>query len=90
VRFIKAAQRLGFSLDEIGELLELEDGTHCAEARKIAERKLQDVRAKLADLHGIETALRELVVRCGAARGAVKCPLISSLFSRADPTGYHR
>jgi MerR family transcriptional regulator, mercuric resistance operon regulatory protein len=32
VRFVKAAQRLGFSLDEIGELLRLEDGTHCKEA----------------------------------------------------------
>ncbi|MFX6250319.1 MerR family transcriptional regulator, partial [Acinetobacter baumannii] len=32
VRFMKSAQRLGFSLEEIGELLRLEDGTHCEEA----------------------------------------------------------
>lgn len=32
VRFVKSAQRLGFSLDEIAELLRLEDGTHCEEA----------------------------------------------------------
>ncbi|HXG29078.1 MAG TPA: MerR family transcriptional regulator [Nevskiales bacterium] len=33
VRFIKAAQRLGCSLDEVADLLELEDGTHCEQAR---------------------------------------------------------
>jgi len=79
VRFIKASQRLGFSLDEVGELLKLEDGTHCNEVRYHAEHKLRDVREKLADLHRIETALSQLVARCGSARGTVKCPLISSL-----------
>src|SRR3569833_2587283 len=44
VRFVKSAQRLGFSQDEISELLRLEDGTHCDEASSLAERKLQDVR----------------------------------------------
>ncbi|UUZ64397.1 Hg(II)-responsive transcriptional regulator [Polaromonas sp. P1-6] len=79
VRFIKASQRLGFSLDEVGELLKLEDGTHCEEARDLAEHKLHNVREKLADLRRIETALSQLVARCGSARGAVKCPLIASL-----------
>jgi MerR family transcriptional regulator, mercuric resistance operon regulatory protein len=79
VRFIKAAQRLGFSLDEVHELLKLEDGTQCRAARGLAERKLVDVRRKLADLQRIETALGELVIRCKTARGALKCPLISSL-----------
>ncbi len=49
VRFMKSAQRLGFSLEEIGELLRLEDGSHCEEACSLAECKLNDVRAKLAD-----------------------------------------
>src|SRR5690349_20971116 len=50
VRFVKAAQRLGFSLEEIAGLLTLEDGTHCDDARVIAEQKLDDVREKLRDL----------------------------------------
>lgn len=79
VRFIKSAQRLGFSLDEIGDLLKLEDGSHCTEARKQAERKLADVRARLDDLRRIEGALQELVERCCAARGQVRCPLIAAL-----------
>ncbi len=79
VRFIKAAQRLGFSLDEVAELLMLEDGTQCGKARALAERKLRDVHEKLADLRRIESALDHLVARCGSARGSVKCPLIESL-----------
>ncbi|MCK9987286.1 MAG: MerR family transcriptional regulator, mercuric resistance operon regulatory protein [Azoarcus sp.] len=82
VRFIKSAQRLGFSLDEVSELLKLEDGAHCDEARSLAERKLEDVRVRLADLLTIESVLSQLVARCGATRGAVTCPLIASLQGR--------
>jgi MerR family transcriptional regulator, mercuric resistance operon regulatory protein len=79
LRFIRHAQELGFSLDEIGELLKLEDGAHCREARTLGERRLADVRKKLADLQRIEAALAGLVDRCGAARGKLRCPLITSL-----------
>ena len=79
VRFIKAAQRLGFSLEEVAELLILEDGTQCTRARKLAEHKLQDVREKLATLGCIELALSRLVARCASQRGSLKCPLIASL-----------
>ena len=85
VRFVKSAQRLGFSLDEVAELLKLEDGTHCDEAREQAERKLADVRIKLADLRRIERALAELVERCCAATGQVRCPLIEAL--QQNPVG---
>lgn len=81
VRFIKAAQRLGFSLDEIAELLMLEDGTQCDRARTLAEQKLDEVRSKLADLRRMEAAIGTLVRRCRSARGSVRCPLISSLRS---------
>lgn len=79
VRFIKSAQRLGFSLDEIALLLKLDDGAHCDEAREQAEHKLLDVRAKLADLQRIEAALADLVTRCCAVHGNIRCPLIATL-----------
>ena len=79
VSFIKAAQRLGFSLAQVSDLLTLEDGTHCERARRLAEGKLQDVRERLADLRQIEAVLSQLVARCGSVRGSVKCPLIASL-----------
>jgi len=83
VRFVKAAQRLGFSLDEVAQLLQLDDGTRCAQAREIAERRLADVRQRLADLRRIEDALAALVARCEGARGRVACPLIASLAQTA-------
>jgi len=79
VRFVKSAQRLGFSLDEIAELLKLEDGTHCDEARRLAEHKLTDVRQKLSDLARIESVLATLVSQCRAVTGRVNCPMIASL-----------
>ncbi|OJX03977.1 MAG: MerR family transcriptional regulator [Burkholderiales bacterium 70-64] len=79
VKFVKAAQRLGFSLDEIGQLLKLEDGTHCSEAAELAALRLDDVRAKLSDLRRIEAALSTLVGECHAHQGNVSCPLIAAL-----------
>lgn len=79
VRFVKSAQRLGFSLDEVAGLLRLDDGAHCDEARVLAEQKLEDVREKLADLQRIESVLAQLVDDCCASQGTVSCPLIVSL-----------
>jgi len=79
VRFIKSAQRLGFTLEEISLLLKLEDGAHCGEAREIAEQKLVAVRERITDLHRIEAALARLVGECATSRGSVCCPLIDAL-----------
>ena len=79
MRFIKAAQRLSFSLDEITGLLALDDGAHCREARALRQRKLDDVREKLADLRRIQSVLARLVSDCGKGRGKMSCPLILAL-----------
>lgn len=79
VRFVKSAQRLGFSLDEIADLLRLEDGTHCDEASSLAEHKLTDIQDKLADLRRMEAVLTRLVGACHSRTGSVSCPLIASL-----------
>ena len=78
-KFVKSAQRLGFSLEEIAGLLALEDGTHCDDARVMAEQRLIDVRAKLRDLRRIKSVLRRLVADCCASQGIMTCPLIAAL-----------
>jgi len=85
VLFIKAAQRIGFTLDEVTQLLQLDDGTRCSEARTIAERKLADVRRRLGDLQRIESELAQLVDRCATRRGKLSCPLIAALQPPAAP-----
>ena len=80
VRFIKSAQRLGFSLNDIEGLLMLDDGTHCREARTLGQHKLDVVRGKIAELRRIESALVRLVKSCDRSRGTVSCPLIAALY----------
>ncbi len=79
LQFVKSAQRLGFNLDEIGQLLRLDDGAHCSEAAELAALRLADVRARLTDLQRMEAALSRLVAACEAQRGNVSCPLIAAL-----------
>ena len=83
VRFVKAAQRLGFSLAEIAGLMTLGDEADCGKARAMAEHRLSDVRARLEDLRRMESALKQLVAGCSAARPTTECPLIAALQSEA-------
>ena len=89
VRFVKSAQRLGFNLDQVAGLLTLDDGAHCEEARQLAEKKLADVKAKLADLHRIESVLTTLVLDCCASHGTVSCPLIAALQEQPGGVPHH-
>lgn len=81
LRFIKRAQSLGFSLDDVQALLSLDDGQTCSSARRIAEHKLEEVRDRIATLQVLEGALKELVERCVRKRSRVSCPLIETLAS---------
>lgn len=85
VKFVKSAKGMGFSLEEVAGLLKLEDGTHCDEARVLAEQKLKDVREKLGDLRRIESALARLVDDCCESHGTISCPMIAAL--QAGPRG---
>ena len=79
LRFIKRAQALGFSLDEVKLLLALSHGEHCAETRALAQQKKQLVGTKIADLRSIEAALGKLIRACGSGRTGRGCPIIDSL-----------
>jgi MerR family mercuric resistance operon transcriptional regulator len=79
--FILRSRELGFSLEEIRELLRLVDERDqpCAEASAIAASHLADVRAKIADLKRMERVLKDVVAQC--ANGTrQECPLIEALF----------
>lgn len=79
VKFIKQGQKLGFSLDEVSELLSLEDGQHCQEAKEIAFRKLVQIRERIEGLRMMETALSNLVESCSNNTNSVSCPIIQAL-----------
>lgn len=79
IRFIKRAQELGFSLDEIATLLELEDGTDRRSIRRIAAARLDETRARIADLQRIERALAHLLHQCESHGKAPRCPIIAAI-----------
>lgn len=79
IRFIKRAQELGFSLDEISELLDLEDGANRSSIRRIASNRLGQVELKLADLKRMQKVLSHLIIQCEHTRADLPCPIISTL-----------
>jgi MerR family mercuric resistance operon transcriptional regulator len=79
IRFIKRAQKLGFSLDEVALLLGLSDGRHCAETKALAETRLAVVEEKIADLEAIRQALKGLVAKCSRGSRGCGCPVIDAL-----------
>lgn len=79
IRFIRRAQQLGFTLEEITNLLKLEDGRSCRETERLAEQKLVVVEARIADLQRLRKTLKELIGRCEVGRGRIACPIIDTL-----------
>ena len=78
LRFIRRAQRLGFSLEEIANLLKL-SAADCDNVQGLARRKLSLVREKIADLSRMAEVLEEALAHCTARKKYEGCPIIESL-----------
>ena len=85
IRFIKRAQELGFSLEEVRELLLLEDGADRASIRRVATDRLSQIDAKLADLKRMQRVLKGLLTACEHTKADLPCPIIGTI--RARPLG---
>lgn len=84
VHFIKRAQSVGFSLDEIRLLLSIKyapDAT-CEPVRLLAEEKLNELDKKIQALLAMKALLEDLVEICpGGDEGIEECPIIDHLTS---------
>lgn len=80
VAFIRRGRELGFTLDEIRALIDLNAPGHatCAEVKAIASEHLGNVRARLADLAGLEAILADAVAKC-TGEAAPACPVLDIL-----------
>ena len=77
LKFIRSAQAAGFTLEQIGELLALDAGEDRARARTLAEGRLVELDARIAELEAARAALRRLATACaGGGRGP--CPIIAA------------
>jgi MerR family mercuric resistance operon transcriptional regulator len=79
VRFIKRAQALGFTLEEIASLLRLDGADCCADTRELAAHKIALIERKLLDLAAMRAALAALVHQCNTGQAGGPCPIISVL-----------
>jgi MerR family mercuric resistance operon transcriptional regulator len=85
IRFIKRAQALGFTLEEVAALLTLEEACACAETRALAAHKVELIEKKLKDLSAMHKALAGLVRQCDVGEPAEGCPIIQVL-SQDEPS----
>lgn len=91
--FIRRAQGMGFSLDEIAELMQLNDMTDHLQARKLAEAKIATISERIAHLQQMQHALQHLVKTCQPGQ---PCPIIDmalddapAISRQSPPTACH-
>jgi len=81
IRFVRRAQQLGFTLNEIKQLLNLRvaSGSTCAEVRERADAKIRDIVERIGSLRRMARALARLASECGKKRSNHTCPILEHL-----------
>jgi DNA-binding transcriptional MerR regulator len=90
LRFIRRARDLGFSLEEVRELLTLADGSPdrpCADVNKIARAHLAQVDAKLAQLTALRMELDQVIRECNGIVPVAECRILGALSGRSREGG---
>lgn len=87
LRFIKRAQRLGFTLDEVRQLMRLSDDSRngARDAKRVTAQKLAEVRTKIEDLQRMESALQTLIEECPGHGPSCGCPILAALNGDNEP-----
>lgn len=79
LHFIRRAKRLGFTLDEIGTLLSLQDGGERTQVKALAQAKLAQIEARIDDLKRMRKTLADLETQCSGRGPVAGCPIIEAL-----------
>lgn len=81
--FVRTARNIGFSLDDIGQLLSIrldKDSHSCQEVTDITRHKLDEVNEKIAELAMMQKTLELLLQSCsGGPENAAHCSIIEAL-----------
>ena len=88
LRFIRHAKMLGFSLEEIKELLALRIHSidTCERVRERTQTKIADIEGKIETLQRMKDSLSELITACSRRRKTDECPILNCLDANGDPT----
>ena len=79
LRFIRRAKLLGFTLEEIKQLLTLSSERSVAKVKQAAQGKLADVEHRLAELERVRDGLRQLIDACPGHGRPEACPILRAL-----------
>jgi MerR family mercuric resistance operon transcriptional regulator len=79
--FVQRALGLGFSPQAVRDLLRLANATAtgCADIHALAQRHLEDVKRRIAELKSMEEALTPLVACCSPDLPTEDCPVLQAL-----------
>ena len=88
LRFIRHAKMLGFSLEEIKELLALRIHSidTCERVRERTQTKIADIEGKIATLQRMKGSLSDMITACSRRRKMDECPILHCLDASGDPT----
>jgi len=78
LRFIRRAQRLGFTLEEVAQLLTLDAIHDRDQARALAEVKVADLDTRITDLCAMRRVLVERIEHCAHGQPAEPCPILDA------------
>ena len=81
LHFIKTAKRIGFTLNDIQELLSLKvtSSTACDEVRSLAEEKVHEIKTKIESLTSMKSTLVKLIMSCDNNELTNNCPILQSI-----------
>lgn len=83
IKFIKRSQKLGFTLNEIKQLISISDDktqVNSEEVFQYSAQKIDEIEAQIKDLEKIKKTLQDLTVQCSGSRSSDgRCPIITSL-----------
>lgn len=81
LRFIRRAQILGFTLDDIAELLSLSDNPSrsAAEVKQLTRAKIDDIDSRIQDLERMKQGLAALEGHCPGHGSTADCPILQAL-----------
>jgi len=81
IRFIRRAKELGFTLEEISDLLSLrvDPNSKSSDVRKRAREKIADIEDKIAALGDMRDALERVASKCKGCRPTSECPILEEL-----------
>lgn len=86
LNFIRRSRELGFSIEQIRELLKFLDGPnhYCGEVRAMAMLQSRSIQQKIDDLQRLKTALNDMASKCSGGTNSVDaCPIIEALYVEA-------